>query len=403
MNTDRHKIYFDFTGQVVLQMFYVLCVLCGSFLTSQSQTKAVWVRPFINAGAETRKDSAKGREFIQAELQKIKRANLNTVYLEAFWDGYTIYPSRVVPQRPLNINYGVAENGKGWDVLRTYIEEGEKLGLKIHAWIHVFHQWNTNLGGVEKSPIFSRHPDWAMLNAEGSPLVVTEAEGANRDIYKVFMSPSNREVRKYLHDVIGEIVNKYPKLGGIQWDYIRYPLQTSEAPFDYNPLTLAAFQKETGLDARKLDAKQTSKEWKIWQDWKTGQVTETVKELAGIVRKKQPKWEISAAVFPNIEENLRIKQQDWKDWSKKGYVDALLPMLYSTDFTKVENWAKDFQRDVAPQTRIYPAIFIGHFYNAKTFDGRYLDLQTKFKFDGFGLFAAQNLTDDLVEKLAKRN
>jgi uncharacterized lipoprotein YddW (UPF0748 family) len=361
------------------------------------------VRPFINADAETRKDSAKGREFIRAELQKIKRADLNTVYLEAFWDGYTIYPSRVVPQRPLGINYGVAENGKGWDVLRAYIEEGEKLGLKIHAWIHVFHQWNTNLGGLEKSPIFSKHPDWTMLNAEGSPLVVAEAEGANRDIFKVFMSPSNREVRKYLRDVVGEIADKYPKLGGIQWDYIRYPLQTSGAPFDYNSLTLAVFRKETGLDAKKLDAKQMPREWRIWQDWKTGQVTETVKELALVVRKKQPRWEISAAVFPDIEENLRLKQQDWKDWSKKGYVDALLPMLYSTNFERVEIWAKDFRADVAPQTKIYPALFIGHFYSAKTFDSRYLDLQTKFKFDGFGLFAAQSLTDDLIEKLAKRN
>jgi uncharacterized lipoprotein YddW (UPF0748 family) len=242
-----------------------------------------------------------------------------------------------------------------------------------------------------------------MLNAEGSPLVVAEAEGANRDIYKVFISPSNREVRKYLRDVVGEIINKYPKLGGIQWDYIRYPLQNPEAPFDYNSLTLAAFRKETGLDAKKLDAKQTPIEWKIWQDWKTRQVTETVKELALVVRKKQPKWEISAAVFPDIEENLRLKQQDWKDWSKKGYVDALLPMLYSTNFDRAETWAKDFRRDVAPQIKIYPALFIGHFYSAKTFDQRYLDLQTKFKFDGFGLFAAQSLTDDLIERLAKRN
>jgi hypothetical protein len=44
---------------------------------------------------ETRKDAGKGREFIRRELEKIKRAGLNTVYLEAFWDGYTIYPSRV--------------------------------------------------------------------------------------------------------------------------------------------------------------------------------------------------------------------------------------------------------------------------------------------------------------------
>lgn len=406
MNTNKGRFYFYFTRQVVLKILCVLWVLGGSFLVTQAQVKAVWVRPFINADLDTRQDSAKGREFIRAELQKIKRADLNTIYLESFWDGYTIYPSEFAAQRPLKINYGVAdERGKGWDVLQVYVEEAAKLNLKVHAWLHVFHQWNTNLGGTDKSPIFSKHADWAMLDAKGSPLVVSEAEGANRDIFKVFMSPSNAEVRKYLRDVVGEISRKYPRLGGIQWDYIRYPLQYPDSPFDYNPSTLAAFQKETKLDAKKLDAKQTPKEWRVWQDWKTRQVTETVKELAAIVRKNQPRWEISAAVFPDIEQNLRVKQQDWKTWAKEGYVDALLPMLYSKDFTKVESWAQAFRADVAPKTKIYPALFIGHFYDAKenTFDARYLDLQTKFKFDGFGLFAAQSLTDDLIGKLAKRN
>ncbi|HEX8397579.1 MAG TPA: hypothetical protein VF644_09135 [Pyrinomonadaceae bacterium] len=43
------------------------------------------LRPFTGATEETRKDEAKGREFIRAELEKIKRPNLNTVYVEAFW------------------------------------------------------------------------------------------------------------------------------------------------------------------------------------------------------------------------------------------------------------------------------------------------------------------------------
>jgi uncharacterized lipoprotein YddW (UPF0748 family) len=387
--------------RALLFAFYFLLLPLLSF----AKTKAVWVRPFIGAKEEIRRDDAKGREFIRRELEKIKRANLDTVYLEVFWDGYTIYPTRVAEQRPVKINYGTADgNGKGWDALQVYLDEAAKLNIEIHAWIHVFHQWNTNLGGLEKSPIFSKHPDWAMLDASGSPLVKLEAEGANRDIFKVFMSPSNKKVRKHLRKIVGELATNYPGLGGIQWDYIRYPLQSSEAPFDYNPLTLAQFQKETKLDAGKLSAKDTPRQWKIWQDWKTRQVTETVEELGKVVRQKQPKWEISAAVFANIEENLRLKQQDWKDWAKKGYVDALLPMLYSRDYTRVESWARDFRRDVSPKTKIFPALFIGHFYDAenKTVDERYLRLDEKYHFDGYGLFAAQSLTEDLIEKLASR-
>ncbi|MDQ4121867.1 MAG: family 10 glycosylhydrolase [Acidobacteriota bacterium] len=384
--------------------FFAFAICFFSFFPVSAQVRAVWVRPFVNANAETRGSSVKGREFIRLELEKIKRARLNTVYLESFWSGYTIYPTRITKQRPLSISYGVAdENGQGWDVLQTYIEEGKKLNLKIHAWIHVFHQWNSNLGGLEKSPIFSRFPEWAMLDSAGSPLVKTEVEGINRDIYKTFLSPSNEEARRFLRLVVSELASNYPDLNGIQWDYIRYPLHSPETSFDYNPNTLAQFQRETKLDARKLSAKETPKEWKIWQDWKTRQVSEFVKELAQIIRDKQPEWEISAAVFPSFEENMRLKMQDSQAWAKLRLIDALLPMLYSTDFEKVDSWAKEFRAGIPAKTRIYPAIFIGHFYNAKekSLDERYLNLREKFKFNGFGLFAAQSLTDDLIAKLAK--
>lgn len=386
-------------------MFFAVAVCLFTFFSVRAQVRAVWVRPFVNADTETRKSPVKGREFIRRELEKIKRARLNTIYLESFWSGYTIYPTRVTKQRPLSINYGVADEiGQGWDVLQTYIEEGAKLNLKIHAWIHIFHQWNSNLGGLEKSPIFSRFPEWAMLDSAGSPLVGTEVEGVNRDIYKTFLSPSNKEARLFLRSVVSELANNYPRLNGVQWDYIRYPLHSSEISFDYNPDALNQFQKETKLDPRKLSAKETPTEWKIWQNWKTRQVNEFVKELAETVRNKQPKWEISAAVFPSFEENLRLKMQDSQSWAKFGFVNTLLPMLYSTDFEKVESWAKEFREGVPAKTKIYPAIFIGHFYQAKEkrLDERYLQLREKFKFNGFGLFAAQSLTDDLIEKLAKK-
>jgi uncharacterized lipoprotein YddW (UPF0748 family) len=95
--------------------------------------------------------------------------------------------------------------------------------------------------------------------------------------------------------------------------------------------------------------------------------------------------------------------QDWKGWAEKGSVDALLPMLYSTDYAQVENWAKEFRRDVSTKTKIYPAFFIGHFYNQKEkkLNENYLEIERKFKLDGFSLFAAQNLTEDLIEKLSK--
>jgi uncharacterized lipoprotein YddW (UPF0748 family) len=97
--------------------------------------------------------------------------------------------------------------------------------------------------------------------------------------------------------------------------------------------------------------------------------------------------------------------QDTRNWARAGDIDALLPMLYSAEFAKVELWSREFRADVPLKTKIYPALLIGNFYDAKSkrFDARYLNLADKFNFNGFALFAAQNLTDDLIEKLNKKN
>lgn len=379
-------------------------------LRAPARVRAVWVRPFIDAGTEVRRSPEAGRKVIRRELERIKQAGIDTVYIESFFDGYTMYPSQVASMRPLEIKYGIATmdamgEARGWDVLRTYLEEGDKLGLSIHAWFEVFFVWHTGLGDVTKSPIFSKHPDWLALDERNSPLVQAEAEGTNKEIAKVFLSPSHQGVRRFLVSLVTEIARNYPTLDGVQLDYIRYPTHVKGAAFDYSPDALRKFKLATNLDARKLSPDGTPREWQRWQDWKTSQVTQAVRELSGAIRRVRPRMIISAAVFPDFEEDLRIKMQDTRTWSREGLVDALLPMLYSTNFNRVDCWAAEFRNGINPnQTRVYPAFYVNHFYNAKTarLDSRYLELESRYNFDGIGYFAAQLLTDDLIKTLAPK-
>ncbi len=80
----------------ILLFTFAFCLLPSLLF---AQTKAVWVRPFIGVDEVVRRDAAKGREFIRRELEQIKRADLNTVYLETFWDGYTIFPLLAAQRR----------------------------------------------------------------------------------------------------------------------------------------------------------------------------------------------------------------------------------------------------------------------------------------------------------------
>jgi hypothetical protein len=111
---------------------------------------------------------------------------------------------------------------------------------------------------------------------------------------------------------------------------------------------------------------------------------------------------ISAAVYPGFEEDLRLKMQDTRAWARLGLIDALLPMLYGRDFGRLEAWAREFRAGVGRRTRIYPALFIGDFYDPKTnrLDDRYLLLEKNHRFDGVGLFAAQLVTDELATQLS---
>jgi uncharacterized lipoprotein YddW (UPF0748 family) len=372
-------------------------------LIVQAQSKAVWIRPFINATFETRKNPIEARKYIKTELERMKKAGFDTVFLETFWDGYTIYPSKIVPQRPLSIAYGVARKDEAgqtetYDVLQFYIDEADKLGLKVHSWMHIFHQWNTNLGDVSKSPIFSKFPEWMVLDSKGSELVRSEAEGANRDIYKVFMSPSHTGVRKLLVAVMREMVAKYPQLGGVQLDYIRYPLHYPETPFDYSADALAQFKKDTGLDAKAL---KTKDEQQKWQDWKTLKVTEVVKLLSDEVKKKRTDWEISVAVFPDFTNTLKVKMQDSRDWAKQGYINAFYPMCYSPNFDTVERWAKEFRTDIKPPMKVMLTLYVTHFYKDAKLDERFLNLEKKYGYSGLAIFASQLVTDDLAVKLNK--
>ena len=95
--------------------------------------------------------------------------------------------------------------------------------------------------------------------------------------------------------------------------------------------------------------------------------------------------------------------QDSRAWARAGWIDSIYPMLYSPRFETVDVWAKEFRRDIPRATRVNPAFFIAHFYDRETgkIDDRYLEIQTKYGYDGVAFFAAQLLTDDLIERLGK--
>ena len=78
----------------------------------------------------------KSRGEIEKTLNKVKKYGIETVFLETYYQGKTIFPSEtfakygVQPQRPEFI---------GFDPLQIWVEEAHKRGLKIYIWFETYY------------------------------------------------------------------------------------------------------------------------------------------------------------------------------------------------------------------------------------------------------------------------
>ena len=97
-------------------------------------------------------------------LDTLKAAGINTVFLETYFHGYTIFPSQTFQA------YGLTPENpkfKGVDLLQLWTDEAHKRNMQVHTWFQVFY------GGTKvfnpPGPILSKYPSWA--NVQFSSLI----------------------------------------------------------------------------------------------------------------------------------------------------------------------------------------------------------------------------------------
>lgn len=284
--------------------------------------RAIWHRP-----TET---SLAG---VQSTLASLQANNINVLYLETFFSGYTIYPSanEIAVQRPefANANYGDYGN----DLLQAFVEEAKNYGIEVHTWVHDFFVGYEGFG----SAILEQKPEWTLLNYDG-----TASQKLEGGPY-YFMDPSNPEVRAFLIDIYSEMVTNY-QIDGLQLDYIRYPVGRYKNDNGYNEGSIQRFKEATGLpadaDIRALMDKDTNPEWETywnqWNSWKQNNISTFVAEVQDTLKGINQELVISTAIFADIEEAKNTKMQNWPLWVESGWIDVTAPMAYYKDTKTVE-------------------------------------------------------------------
>lgn len=348
------------------------------------ELRGVWVRPTETTEAE-----------IVNTLEKIKAAGIDSIFLETYFHGKTIFPSKTMQ------NYQfIAQNEKflGFDPLKIWITEAHKRNMKVNIWFETFYVGNQNPANNSKS-IIAVNPSWANTTKKNYSSDKPTPSISEHNGY--FIDPSNPDVQDFLEELITEIICNYCP-DGINLDYIRYP-QSISAKFPgyelsnwgYTEYARTDFKSKYGKDPVELTS--SDELWPIWCKYRQDKISEFVMRICNITRAKNVL--LTAVIFPDRQKALETKQQDWKTWSKNNYIDGFTPLLLTCDSKTANTMMSDVIRNKDPRTALYAGLFITFMGGSNEDLLRQIHEARKIDAKGVIVFDYAHLADNYAETL----
>ena len=281
------------------------------------EVRAVWLTTiggidWPHSYAQSERSAEKQKEELRAILDRLQKANINTVLLQTRIRATTIYPSQYEPWD--GCLSGFPGKSPGYDALRFAIDECHKRGMEVHAW-------------VVKIPVGKWNSYGCRQLRKRFPRLIKRID---QDGY---MDPEATQTGCYLAEMCREIVQRYD-VDGIHLDYIRYP--------------------ET---------------WKfrICKDQARGNITRIVEKIHQAVKKEKPWVKMSCSPIGKFDDLSRYWSHGWnaytkvaqdaQAWLKDGLMDELFPMMYfrgAQFFPFVIDWKEhSYGKIIAPGLGIY--------------------------------------------------
>mgnify|MGYP003571408491 CR=1 FL=1 len=264
--------------------------------------------------------------------------------------------------------------------------------IKLHIWFETFYIGNENPASNPQNILFL-NPEWGNKTKKDydsiTPLkVATEHNG-------YFLDPANPEVRKFLLDLLEEIIVTY-RPDGINLDYIRYPQAVADMNiWGYTQTARDAFKEQYKTDPLEIKDADTLIEW---ANFRRNYVSSFVKSVNNICKKN--KVYLSAVIFPDRLAALTTKLQDWKEWSKEGYVDGFTPLFLTCDAKTASNSIKRISAAINPKTDLYAGIFVTFIGGSPDDLIRQIHETRKLELGGVILFDYAHISNRYTEALA---
>ncbi|MBE7712865.1 MAG: hypothetical protein E7Z87_03890 [Cyanobacteria bacterium SIG26] len=305
----------------------------------KTELKGTWLRP-----TET------SREQIIETLEKIQSSGFNSIFLETYFHGNTIFPSKTMNKYGFTVQNPIFE---GFDPLEVWIKEAHKRDIKVHIWFQSFYVGNKPPENCASS-ILSVRPDWGNKTKQYANEPTATRSISEHNGY--FIDPANPEIHEFLLELVSEIIENYNP-DGINLDYIRYPnnnTDKAEAAWGFTDYARNEFKTQYGIDP--VDLTTADVQWFDWNQYRRDNITKFVKKVGELCKKE--KVYLSAVIFPDIASALSSKQQDWRTWSINGYINGFTPLFLTYDQSMLASMMHDVISVKAPTTELYAGLFV---------------------------------------------
>jgi len=331
------------------------------------EMRAVWLTVNYNLDWPLRQSkTAADIEFQKKELCKtldrLKSANINTVFFQTRIRGTVVYKSDI---EPFSEEIKTRSLNSGFDALQFAIEECHRRGMELHAWFSVYPL------GKKKENVSTKLSKSGCIVKWGS---------------SYYINPGHPKSTPYLTGVIEEMVEKYD-IDGLHFDYIRYPDKSMNFP---DTEEYKKYGKKRGLSVA---------------EWRRENINHFVSKSYEAVKRLKPWVAVSSSVagmydcLPDSDcrhwTAMNDVFQDPVEWIRSGNHDFIVPMLYVSNrlfFPFVEDWKKRCGADrVMPGIGVYLMDEAG--WKADVIASQ-IDFERECGLGGCAFFRARNLTEN---------
>lgn len=289
------------------------CVAAAATAATKAPATDQPVREFRGAWIHTifqkqysNQTTQENKAYLRRQLDSLRLCGCNAIIFQVRPQADALYPSKLEPwSRHLSGTAGVAPSPM-WDPLKFMIAEAHARGMELHAWLNPYRVTTSPGEVLPKEHIYHRHPE-RFLEYDG----------------KLYFDPALAENREFIVSVVDDIVSRYD-VDAIHMDDYFYPYPKPGVDF---PDDASYALTGNGMDRG---------------DWRRQNVNLLIEQIhkAIVARKPWVRFGISPfGIWRNKKsdprgsntnglENYDALYADVTLWTRKGWVDYMLPQLY---------------------------------------------------------------------------